>query len=126
GVDVHGRSLAITDGSRRFGAGHASAQWFGKTRDALTGESDLFAGPFVGEGWFEAWPLINDGLLIVRRAFSATDRTQKLALLKTGATEPTAVPTWMSTRINTRLQIVHGGRAYAVLPLGAKDVPWTQ
>jgi hypothetical protein len=29
-------------------------------------------------------------------------------------------------RPNTRLQITRGGRAYAVLPLGAKDVPCTQ
>jgi hypothetical protein len=126
GVDVQGRSLVITDGGARFGSGHVSAQWFDQTGSALTGEFDLFPGPFGHDDWFEGWPLIEGGLLIVRRTFSAADTTQKIAVLRAGETRAAAVPTWMSSRANSRLQIAYGGRAYAVMPLGAKDVPCTQ
>jgi hypothetical protein len=134
GVDLQGRSLVITDGSVRFGAGHISAQWFDPAGSALTGEFDLFAGPFLGEQWFEGWPLIGEGLLLVRRTFvPEADRpgysdlkTEKIAILDAGATQAASVPAWMSSRPNTRLQIVYGGRAYAVVPLGARNVPCTQ
>jgi hypothetical protein len=128
GVDVQGRSLVITDGSARFGAGHISAQWFDQGGNAIAGEFDLLPRFSGGAGWFEAWPLIDGGLVIVRRSwsFDAADRAEKLALLKAGETRTDAVPPWMARRPNTRWQIAREGRAYAVLPLGAKNVPCTQ
>jgi hypothetical protein len=128
GVDVQGRSLVVTDGSARFGAGRVSAQWFDQGGNALTGEFDLLPGPSDGGQWFEGWPLIDGGLLIVRRSWSdgASDRAEKLALLKAGETRGEPVPAWMASRPNTRWQIASEGRAYAVLPLGAKDTACTQ
>ena len=35
-------------------------------------------------------------------------------------------PKWMSDRPDARLQVVRGGRAYAVLPFGAQNVACTQ
>ena len=125
GVDLAGRSLIITDGAPAFGAGTISGQWFDRDGKDLTGEFVLISGFTPGAStWFEASPLIGSGLL-VRRVDSGT-HSQALLIATSGTAAVATAPDWMRARTDTRLQIARGGRAYAVLPLGAKAVTCSQ
>ena len=125
GVDSVGRSLIITDGAPAFGAGNISAQWFDRDGAALTGEFVLLSAFVPGPStWFETSPLIGSGLLV--RRMDAGLHAQALVTVGSGTTFVQDAPAWMRTRTDTRLQIVRGGHAYAVLPYGAKGVACSQ
>ena len=125
GVDVHSRSLVITDGANKFGGGTVSAEWFDAYGTPLTGEFVLLTGFAPGAStWFETTPLIGGGLLV--RRMDGPSRSQALAVLGSGSAKVEPPPAWMASRRDVRLQIARGGKAYAVLPLGAEGVPCTQ
>jgi hypothetical protein len=134
GVDVLGRTLVISDGTAKFGAGTLSAQWFDGDGTPITGEF-LLLGSWDPANLMrlEAVPLIGGGLAIFRRDrtgywlnrfFSAT--TQALVTVASGAASAQTAPEWMRSRPNTRLQIIRGGQAYAVLPDGSMHVQCSQ
>jgi hypothetical protein len=125
GVDLAGRSLIITDGAAKFGAGTISGQWFDHDGKDLTGEFALITGFAPGAStWFEASPLIGSGLLV--RRIDGGAHAQALVIATSGSTTVQTPPDWMRARTDTRLQIARGGHAYAVLPLGAKAVSCSQ
>lgn len=125
GVDTAHRSLIITDGTARFGAGSISAQWFDRDGTALTKEFLLLSGFVPGPStWFETSPLIGSGLMI--RRMDGVSHARALVTIASGSAAARPAPQWMLTRADTRLQIARGGLAYAVLPYGAKNVACTQ
>lgn len=125
GVDLAGRSLIITDGAPRFGAGAISGQWFDADGTDLTGEFALISGFVPGAAtWFETSPLIGSGLLV--RRIDGGLHAQALLTVTSGKSSVQAAPDWMRARTDTRLQIARGGRAYAVLPFGAAGVACSQ
>lgn len=127
GVDGQGRSLVITDGGPRFGAGTISAQWFERDGAALTSEFVLLQGFSPGAAtWFETSPLLGGGLVIRRMDQTDVRHAKALVTLGSGSAAPAPVPDWMARRPDTRLQPARGGRAYAVLPYGAAAGPCTQ
>ena len=134
GVDLPGRSIVITDGSAKFGAGAISAQWFDKDGTPMTGEFVLVTGFVSGAStWFETSPLIGGGVEVRRMDASLSTATtpyqlhaHALVVIASGASAVQPPPDWMTSRPDTRLQIARGGRAYAVLPYGAPTVACTQ
>lgn len=125
GVDVLGRSLVITDGAPKFGGGSVSAQWFDNDGTALTSEFVLLTGFSAGPStWFETTALIGGGVLV--RRMDGSFHAQALAIVGSGSATVTAAPDWMVSRRDVKLQIARGGKAYATLPLAAKDVACTQ
>jgi hypothetical protein len=125
GVDLLGRSLVITDGASTFGIGTISAQWFDRDGTSLTGEFPLVA-PYAAtqSTSFETSALIGGGLLV--RHMDAPSSALALVVVDSGSERVTTAPDWMLARRDARLQIARGGRAYAVLPLGARGVACTQ
>jgi hypothetical protein len=130
GCDPNARCLIITDGGT---SGRITAQWFEANGNPLTAEFILLenfeAGPNT---WFETAPLIGGGVLIRRvdQQNDASGRPYRTALWlgaaavsQSGVSDP---PQWLKDRPNTNLTTVRGGKAYAVLPLGAPDAPCTQ
>ena len=131
GVDLVGRTLVITDGRPTFGKGTISAQWFERDGTSVTGEFLLLSGFSAGEStWFETSPLIGSGLAVRRMDYTysqiGTYHAQALVPVASGQPSVQPAPAWMVARPDTRLQIVRGGRAYAVLPYGAEGVACTQ
>jgi hypothetical protein len=131
GVDLLGRALVITDGRAKFGRGTISAQWFERDGRALTDEFVLVSGFSAGEStWFETSPLIGSGLAVQRVDYTysqiGTYHAHALVLVGSGQPSVQPAPDWMVARPDTRLQIVRGGRAYAVIPYGAKGAACTQ
>jgi len=131
GVDLLGRALVITDGREKFGKGTISAQWFERDGRALTDEFVLVSGFSAGEStWFETSPLIGSGLAVRRMDYAysqiGTYHAHALVLVASGQPSVQPAPDWMVARPDTRLQIVRGGRAYAVIPYGAKGAACTQ
>jgi hypothetical protein len=125
GVDLLGRSLVITDGAPKLGAGNISAQWFDKNGAALTGEFVLLTGFSAGSStWFETTALIGGGVLV--RRMDGASNAQALVVVDSGGATARAAPDWMASRRDVKLQIARGGKAYAALPLGAKAVACTQ
>jgi hypothetical protein len=125
GVDVLGRSLVITDGSEKFGAGAISAQWFEQSGDAATGEFQLVAGFVPGRStWFETSPLVGGGLAVRRVDDGA--HAQALVVVASGNAAVSPAPDWMKARPDVKLQIARGGRAYAALPYGGANEKCSQ
>jgi hypothetical protein len=125
GVDLLHRSLVVTDGASRFGSGNISAQWFDKDGTSLTGEFVLLDGFSAGPStWFEMSALIGGGLVV--RRMDAPSSAVALVVVGSGSERVSPAPEWMVARRNARLQIARGGKAYAVLPLGAKAISCTQ
>jgi hypothetical protein len=125
GVDLLGRSLVITDGTPRFGAGNISAQWFDKDGTIFSGEFVLLSGFSPGKStWFETTALIGGGLLV--RRMDGPSRAQALVVLASGSEKVNPAPGWMVSRRDVKLQIARGGKAYAALPLGQDGVLCTQ
>lgn len=132
GVDVLGRSLVVTEASARFGAGAVSGQWFDAAGAALTGEFLIAEGvTFEWSTRIEASPLVGGGLFVreidrKRETGPLLTRARPLAVVRSGEAAVSAPPAWLASRPLTRLEIVRGGRGYAVLPLGAQSVRCTQ
>jgi len=131
GVDLLGRALVITDGRAKFGKGTISAQWFERDGRALTDEFALVSGFSAGEStWFETAPLIGAGLAVRRMDYAYSQigsyHAHALVVVASGQASVQPAPDWMVARPDTRLQIVRGGRAYAVIPYGAKGAACTQ
>jgi hypothetical protein len=128
-VDLLGRALVITDG-RRFDAGTISAQWFDRDGTALTGEFVLVTAFTPGEStWFETSALIGSGLMVRRMDYSYGDRvfrSQALVIVDSGKAAVQPAPEWMTARPDAHLEIARGGRGYAVVPYGARNVPCSQ
>jgi hypothetical protein len=49
-----------------------------------------------------------------------------LVVIPSGTTAVSAAPNWMSSRRDVQLEIARGGRAYAALPYGARQVTCSQ
>ena len=79
------------------------------------------AGPST---WFETTALIGGGLLVRRMDGESHDLA--LIVVETGTETLRPAPNWMVSRRDAKLQIMRGGKAYAVLPLGANGVSCTQ
>lgn len=128
GVDVLGRALVVTGGSAPFGAGSITAQWFDRNGTPLTGEFVLVTGFVPGSStWFETSPLLGGGVEVRRMDLAGgVYHAKALVLVQSGAAVVQPPPRWMTDRPDTKLQIVRGGKAYAVLPYGAANVPCTQ
>jgi hypothetical protein len=125
GVDLLGRSIAITVSS-----GNLTGQWFDVDGTALTGEfvllTNTVAGPNIS---FETSPLIGGGVVVQRLDpddYWLRRRAHALVVVESGTSSVHPAPQWMIDRPDTRVQIARGGKAYAVLPLGASNVPCTQ
>jgi hypothetical protein len=121
GMDLASNALVITDGSAKFGGGSISAQWFSSSGKDLTGEFQLLSGFQAGSNtWFEVSALSGGGVAV--RRVDATDFTgsnlssQYLCVVQAGSKTCDAVPDWLSSRKNVRIQPVRGGAAYASLP----------
>jgi hypothetical protein len=138
GVDVLGRSLVLTDGASRFGAGQVAAQWFERDGTPLTCAFALLAnyaaadGPTGSRAWLETVPIVGGGLA-VRRAdvtfaadYSARLTRRYVATVETGATRFSAPPSWMAALGGADLRLVRGRRAYAVLGEPQTSEPCTQ
>jgi hypothetical protein len=134
GVDLLGRSLVLTDGEAEFGPGTVAAQWLERDGTPLTCAFALLSGyaPTGEAAWLEATPRVGSGL-VVRRidVLEPGDGTRRLhseavAVVESGAAAFSHAPAWMVARPDAALHVVRGGRAYAALPLGARDVPCTQ
>ena len=130
GVDLLGRALVITNGEK-FGPATISAQWFERDGSALTGEFVLATGFTAGEStWLETSPLIGSGVVVRRMDYSYAQpgvfRSQALVLVDSGKPSVRPAPEWMASRPNTRLDMARGGRGYAVVPYGAKNVTCSQ
>jgi hypothetical protein len=125
GVDLLGRSIAITVSSNTL-----TGQWFDRDGTALTGEFVLETNVVAGSSIsFEASPLIGGGLVVSRLdpdAYRLRRHAHALVLVESGSSTVRPVPQWMIDRPDTRLRVARGGKAYAVLPLGASEVPCTQ
>lgn len=127
GTDLLGRSLIITDGSARYGAGTISAQWFGPDGVPLTDDFVLLSGFVPGSPtWFETSALVGSGVMVRRMDGYNPSHAQALVTVASGAALVRPAPSWMTSRPDTRLQVTHGDKAYAVLPLAAKGVTCTQ
>ncbi|HYY53509.1 MAG TPA: hypothetical protein VE755_11580, partial [Myxococcales bacterium] len=130
GVDALGRALVISNGSK-FGSETISAQWFDRDGTALTGEFVLVTGFTAGEStWFETSSLIGSGLMVRRMDYSYSQpgvfHARALFVIDSGTASVHPAPDWMVSRPDTRLQIARGGRGYAVVPYGAKNVACSQ
>ncbi len=128
GVDAMDRTIVITDGSAKFGAGAISAEWLGPDGAPLTGEFLLQASVVPGANtWFETSALIGGGVLVRRMDLDARGtHSQALVTVASGSPVVAPPPGWMVARRDSRLKIARGGRAYAVLPFGAKGVACSQ
>jgi hypothetical protein len=129
GVDVRGRALVISDGTAKFGPGTVAGQWLERDGSAITGEF------VVLDSWkpaprtrLETAPLIGGGLVVLRRDSDGQPATtsQALVTLASGHASAEPAPEWMRSRPNTRLQIIRGGHAYALLPYGSMGVRCSQ
>jgi hypothetical protein len=129
GLDAQDRAIVITDG----GPGTITAQWFDGQGSALTGEfvilTNFGAGPNT---WFETGPLIGGGVA-VKRVDQQTDadgrpfRTaQWLVTVAAGQNTAQVAPQWLTSRASTTLSLARGGKAYALLPLGAPGADCNQ
>src|SRR3954470_3565059 len=129
GCDATNRCLVMTDG----GPGTISAQWFDANGTAATGEFVILRGFQPGlSTWFETAPWIGGGVA-VRRVDQQIDSTgrpwrtaQWLVTVPAGQATSHDAPQWLKDRANTNLALARGGKAYAVLPMGAPDVDCTQ
>ena len=121
-VDVLGRTLLAFDGSSSFGTGSLSARWFDVDGKPLTEEFLLTDGATGETGSLELAQLIGGGLLLVGRGHDP----QALVTVASGAAKAEAAPAWMQSLPDTRLQIVQGGRGYAVIPMKANRVACSQ
>ena len=131
GVGTSSRSLVITDGASRFGAGNFSAQWFDRDGTSLTGEFILLSSSVPKDQiTFETSPLIGGGLLVQSITFDGPPtyqrRVRPLVVVGSGATTVRLAPEWITSRSAARLKLARGGRAYAVLPNGAKGASCSQ
>jgi hypothetical protein len=136
GVDLLGRSLVITDGSKKFGGGSISAQWFDEHGGPISGEFLLIEDFTPGSStWFETTALHGGGLLV--RRMDATFlpgvlitlprlQSQALVTVGSGSTSVQPAPEWMTSRKNVKLQLSPNGRAYVALPYGADAVSCSQ
>jgi hypothetical protein len=113
----------------RFGARTVSAQWFDTDGKAITGEFLLLdSWDFARSSWLETSPLIGGGLVVSRRDAgdyfngNIASSNEFLVTVASGATSAATAPEWMRSRPNTRLAIIRGGQAYAMLPNGAMNV----
>jgi hypothetical protein len=124
GVDVSGETLVLTDGAPAYGAGTISGEWF-DTAGSKSGEFKLFGNFTPGSStWFQLAPLIGGGLAVGRFDGSGPHGTtsQWIGVVASRSHTMDAAPSWLSSRPNTWLEIVRGGKAYAFLPLGAAGV----
>jgi hypothetical protein len=138
GVDVLGRSLVLTDGASRFGAGQVAAQWFERDGTPLTCAFALlthYTAPDTSPGdraWLEAVPLAAGGLAIRRAdlayasSYSAPMTRRYVATVASGAARFSSPPAWMTALEGATLQLVRGSQAYAVLRDGGSTAVCTQ
>jgi len=126
GVDLQRRSLVHSSGSPKFPVNTLTGQWFDVDGNPMTGEfAVLFSAPLVAT--YDTAPLIGGGLLVRMTTVSDGVRIAlPLVALESGTTVEHTAPDWLFHLLNTRLQIVRGGKAYAVLPDGAPGVSCSQ
>jgi hypothetical protein len=109
GTDVWGRTLVLWNGEAFFGAGSVAGRWLDAQGVPLT---HIFQAPVPSLGRNSSRgllrPLIGGGL-----ALQVDGRwTHTFA---SGFTVPQAAPSWLARR-SGQLEIVRGGRAYALMP----------
>jgi len=127
GVDLLGRSLVITDATQKYGSEYVSAQWFERDGSPLTGEFVVVEGFNAGAAtWFETSPIIGGGLLVRRMDLDQSVHALALVIVQSGITTVNAAPVWMISHRDVQLEIARGGRAYAALPYGARQVTCSQ
>ena len=128
GVDLLGRAIVIVDGTRTFGRGSIAAQWFSARGAPLTGVFQVLSGFRPGHStWFEMSPLIGGGLAMRRMDGGIELHTSEwLAVLPSGEARVEDAPDWLRARPNTKLVLVRGGRAYALVPWAADLASCTQ
>jgi hypothetical protein len=110
GTDVRGRTLVLWNGDALFGAGSIAGQWLDAQGVALTPIFQAQVPSLRGPRYLGAVlsPLIGGGL-----ALQADGKwTHTFA---SGSSEAQAAPDWLAQR-SGRLEIVRGGRAYALMP----------
>jgi hypothetical protein len=123
GVDFLGRALAIVEG----GDGTINAIWFERDGTAMTPFFAIATGFAAGAAtWFEALPLIGGGLAVRRLDAPGSGiwrgwHSTWLAVIPSGSSAVQAPPDWLTSRPDTSLQVIHGNRAYALLPLRADN-----
>jgi hypothetical protein len=121
-VDRSGNTLYLFDGTTRFGENTVAGIWFdhsgaaGSVFQMLGPQQDrAFRLPFVltarvGSGLFLSLEPSSSGPFSTIRWISQIDSL---------ATSASPAPAWLQARPSTRLHMVHGGTAYAVLPVEA-------
>ena len=70
--------------------------------------------------------MIGGGLVIERGLYGSDSDIERLGIVRAGETFVRPVPDWVMSRPNSTFQMTRGTRAYAVLPLPAKNVSCTQ
>lgn len=115
-VDRAGATLFLFDGTAYFGANTVAGIWIdpagaaGNIFEMLGPQSDLaFRLPFA------LTQRTASGLFLSRSG-------QWVAQIDSLATVSSAAPEWLQARPSSRLHMVHGGKGYAVLPVGGLDV----
>jgi hypothetical protein len=121
GLDLASNALVIMDGSARWGSGAISAQWFSSTGAKLTDEFLLISGFQPGAStWFEVSALSGGGVAV--RRVDATDSSGKvrssryLCVVGVGETSCGAMPQWLASLRDQRIEPIRNGAAYALLP----------
>lgn len=116
GVDRSGRILVVWGGESLFGEGHLAARW-------LTPEGDFLTPPFdVGEvdmsppetvrpdyhGYGTLSPLIGGGLVL-------RGKEGWVRFFPSGEATSEAAPEWLAAWRDRKLEIIRGGRGYALM-----------
>src|SRR5205085_10209051 len=64
--------------------------------------------------------------MVRRMDFSTTSHAQAVAIVASGKITSQPPPLWMAKRTDAKLQMVRGGKGYAVLPFGGTGVSCSQ
>ena len=104
GVDRQGNALLLFDGHALFGTDSVGAVWVSHEGVA---DTPFQIGSDIGEPWW-LFPRIGGGLFVQKNH-------AWIGQLDAFATTMVDAPAWLKARPNTRLRMVYGGKAYAVL-----------
>lgn len=107
-VDYAGNALIISDGSQLYGSGSIAAFWV--DRAGAMGTVFMLIGPTDSIAQSpQATARVESGLFIASGG-------RWILQLDSLSTKPEPPPRWLASRPVREMRMVHGGRAYAILP----------
>ena len=126
GVDRAGNVLVVFNGERLFGQGSVGGIW--TTHEGVLSQPFVLAtgvsAPAMED--YSLWPRIGSGFFVREQECHSDgcDEIKWAFSIDALAQAWTAAPEWLVARPNTLLHMVHGGRAYGVLPeAGQRSAP---